>query len=372
MDAVEVFLFVSLELAVLLGIAVFLLNRNRRQLLARLQELAREDSPPDNEAFDSITSGYLPYLENLILESRDQLEASGAAETGTAPDDPTVEAIRYRLSLLEAEKKVVELCNDYPDRRWQHITELFTPPEETTEEPAEDGDDLAKLREKIKRLEKFRDHFFSMKKQLQELETSRQKLSDQLEALIPEAERSEALQTLLDTMNEQRDRLQAELDQLESQSDELAKTARQDTHSQEEKDETTSELAAQLDKQKRKIFELHHLVDDLHLEAEKAEALQTTLDQFDLANRDMNMCIQVLEEENQFLQEQIKSLLKLGESESVYQADTTADEKNPEPQEQLETLRSELEDKNRQIKSLEEKYAAMEQEYLTLYEEVNS
>ena len=237
MDTAEVLLFVSLEITVLLGIAVVLLNRNRRKLQDQLQELIRVNASPGKEAFDSITSGYLPYLENLILASRNQLEESNSTETKTA--DPTVDAIRYHLSFLEAEKKVVELCNDFPDKRWEHITELFTPPAEPT---GEDGNADA--------------------------------------------------------------------------------TTTQNTGEKKESDEgVASELAEQLDKQKKKIFELHHLIDDLNLEAEKAEALQEKLDQFELASRDMNMCIQVLEEENGFLQEQIRSLLQLDNKESVYKAD---------------------------------------------------
>ena len=68
------------ELAALLGVAVFVLNRKRKQLQSQLQTLASETPP----TFDSIASGYLPYLEKQILESRDQLEAS---EGETEPDN---------------------------------------------------------------------------------------------------------------------------------------------------------------------------------------------------------------------------------------------------------------------------------------------
>ena len=105
MDVVEVLFFVILELAVLLGIAVFVLNRKRRQLQAQVQELTGEESAPESAAFESITSGYLPYLEKLILESRAQLESAGNGGAGTDTDtdtetaeDETTLAIRYRLS----------------------------------------------------------------------------------------------------------------------------------------------------------------------------------------------------------------------------------------------------------------------------------
>ncbi|VAW76426.1 hypothetical protein MNBD_GAMMA14-2225 [hydrothermal vent metagenome] len=375
MDVVTLSLLTMLELALVLGIAVFVLNRKRKQLQTQLQQLSTEP-PAEPETFDSIASGYLPYLEKLILESRQQLESGESKEE---PDSVLIAALNYRLSLLEAEMKVTERSNDYPENHWQHVVELFAPPEahepepepEPEDEPESEGDDpLIKAQARIKSLEKFRDHFFSMKKQLEALEASKQKLADQLETLLPEAERSEELQSLLDTMNTQRDRLQDELAQLESQSDELSRAASKNIPGEDElqrieadSEEKASELTEQIDKQKKKIFELHHLVDDLHLESEKTEALQAKIDQFELANRDMNMCIQVLEEENQFLQGQIQSLLKLSEDQSVY--DATG------PQ-QLESLQAQLEEKDEQIKTLEEKYTAMEKEYLTLYEEANS
>lgn len=373
MDVVTLSLLTMLELALVLGIAVFVLNRKRKRLQTQLQQLTTEP-PAEPETFDSIASGYLPYLEKLILESRQQLESNESKEE---PDSVLIAALNYRLSLLEAEMKVTERSNDYPENHWQHVAELFAPPEAHEPEPepeaepeAESDDPLTKAQARIKSLEKFRDHFFSMKKQLEALEASKQKLIEQLETLLPEAERSEELRSLLDTMNAQRDRLQDELAQLESQSDALAKAASQNGPTADklqrieaENEENASELTEQIDKQKKKIFELHHLVDDLHLESEKAEALQAKIDQFELANRDMNMCIQVLEEENQFLQGQIQSLLKLSEDQSVYDVDG--------PQ-QLEALQAQLTEKDEQIKILEEKYNSIEQEYLTLYEEANS
>jgi predicted nucleotide-binding protein (sugar kinase/HSP70/actin superfamily) len=83
------------------------------------------------------------------------------------------------------------------------------------------------------------------------------------------------------------------------------------------------------------------------------------------------MCIQVLEEENQFLQEQIAELLKSDDSQSVY--DKTDEQKDSaELEAQIEALRTELAEKEQKVREAEEKFSAMEQEYLTLYEEANA
>ncbi|VAW80084.1 hypothetical protein MNBD_GAMMA15-1209 [hydrothermal vent metagenome] len=315
MDVVALSLFVVLELAALLGVVIFVLNRKRKQLQAQVQSLTENAEKSSPEDFDS--------------------------------------------------------------KHWQHATDLFTPPEapetepelvETVEEETSDENSLSKALTRIRRLEKFRDNFFDMKKRLKELEDSKQKLVFQLEALIPEAERSEELLALLDTMNAQRDRLEAELAQLESQSDELAKAGPEKTASE---DDSISELETQVSQQKKKMSELHHLVDSLNLEAENTAALQTELDKVDLSNRDMNMCIQVLEEENQFLQEQIKTLLQADEKDSIYDSDKP-ENNDSELQQEVETMKTALDEKDQQIRTLQDKYDAMESEYLTLYEEANS
>ena len=85
----------------------------------------------------------------------------------------------------------------------------------------------------------------------------------------------------------------------------------------------------------------------------------------------MNMCIQVLEEENEFLQEQIRSLLQMEQGDSVYRKEGLEDRIATSEQKVAE-LESQLDDSRRKIMEWEEKYASMEQEYLTLYEEANS
>jgi chromosome segregation ATPase len=134
--------------------------------------------------------------------------------------------------------------------------------------------------------------------------------------------------------------------------------------------ESVAELQQQLDKKKRTITELHERLVSLKLEAEQAQALRGQIERLERTSRDMAMCVETLEEENEFLQEQIRALLQLDQDQTVYEADGS---KSGAPaQDELHKLQEEIRTRDEKLKALEEKYAAMEQEYLTLYEEANA
>ena len=457
MELVTIGLLLALEALVLLAALVVVLARRQRNLRRQLEQLSERDQA--EPGFASVESGYLAFLEKQIVDTRARLEL-GEAET--AADGGFLEALSNRVVLLESEKKVAELCNDYPARRWEHIRACFVPfidqPEAGASAPDGDGDDgeLQRARQRIQALEKFRGHFFSVNKQLKELEATRQKLVEQLELLLPEAQRSEQLRALLTELAEQKRRLQDDMEALESgpagarSGAEPALDAEPDSaphigtlqtalsgqvstiqslqhlllQARQEPDQTSieqmekhiaqlerqcreantcveimeqenqrlqhrveraglcadraaadsresvAELQQQLDKKKRTIAELHERLVSLKLEAEQAQALRGQVERLERTGRDMAMCVETLEEENEFLQEQIRALLHLDQRQTVYQADGSASD-GPD-QDELQKLQAEIRTRDEKLKALEEKYAAMEQEYLTLYEEAQA
>ncbi|UCE77597.1 MAG: hypothetical protein JSU62_05315 [Gammaproteobacteria bacterium] len=457
MELVTIGLLLALEALVLLAALAVVLGRRQRNLRQQLEQLSKRDQA--EPGFASVESGYLAFLETQIVDTRARLEL---AEAETAADGGFLEALSNRLVLLESEKKVAELCNDYPARRWEHIRACFVPFIEQAEAaapaPAADREDgeLDRLRKRIQSLEKFRGHFFSLKKQVTELEGTRQRLVEQLETLLPEAQRSEQLQALLTEMAEQKRRLQDDMDALDAgpadaqSGAEPAQDAEPDSaphigtlqtalsgqvnaiqslqhlllQARQEPDQTlieemekhiaqlerqcreantcveimeqenqrlqhrveraglradraaadsresVAELQQQLDKKKRTITELHERLVSLKLEAEQAQALRSQVERLERTSRDMAMCVETLEEENEFLQEQIRALLQLDQDQTVYQADDSTS--GAPAQDELHKLQEEIRTRDEKLKALEEKYAAMEQEYLTLYEEANA
>ena len=112
------------------------------------------------------------------------------------------------------------------------------------------------------------------------------------------------------------------------------------------------------------------MVESLQLEAEQAQSLRGKIEQLERASRDMTMCVETLEEENEFLREQVRALLQLDQDQPVNRADGRVSD--APAQAELEKLQEEMRARDEKLKALEEQYAAMEQEYLTLYEEANS
>jgi chromosome segregation ATPase len=389
MEAESFALFVALEMVLLSGGALFLLYRKYVLLRKRLDEQPAPVAEP--ATFDSIESGYFPYLEKELLATHACLEQ---IRNSADVDEIQVQALENRVNLLEAEKQVVESSNDYPDRHWEFVLESFKPVPEELDQTHESGDaetvedteadqhelqadaDSQDIAEEDQssgsdaQVEVLQDNMRQqgivlddIRQALQQVRQDPQaeaieKLEQQLKKL---EQRYREASTCIDIMGQENDRLQEKIDHRDHRIGLV----------EAEKTESVADLEEQLDKQKRSVSELHSLVDGLQLETEKANQLQNKLDQFELASRDMNMCIQVLEEENQFLQEQIAALLKADDGESVY--DKAGDNNElAELQAQIEILRKELVEKDKKIREAEDRFTAMEQEYLTLYEEANA
>lgn len=379
MNWMTISLFCVLEAALLLLVWAVLLQRKNAQLQRRISELRQHDPPA--QSFESIESGYFPYLEKQIIDTRARLELS---EAETADGDGLAAALGNRLALLESEKRVAELCNDYPEHRWEHVTACFRPPAtEGPEQPeipleiatppasTENADDapttqsgeesVARLAGIINRqgdaLESFRQVFEVIRKEPDP------KALEQMDKSLRELERRyREASTCIEIMEQENQRLQYKVEQGSWRLD----------RAEHEKHESIAALEGQVGKQKRSISELNHLIDGLQLEAEKAAELQARLDQFDLATRDMNMCIQTMEEENEFLREQVQSLLQIDHNKTANADDENQRNRMEALERELEALQAKLQEKDTALAAAEQKYAAMEKEYLTLYEQSRS
>ncbi|HHJ13861.1 MAG TPA: hypothetical protein ENJ79_05720 [Gammaproteobacteria bacterium] len=375
MDINTLLLLGTLELALVAGVLAILAEVRRRRQLARLHVRQTTTGQPP-ESFESVHSGYLPYLEQQLLQTRARREA--------CTDETEAAALDTRIGLLEREKALTEHGNDFPEEHWQQLLRLYAPepageppPTEETQAsvpdetgPAKDGDTkgLAAARERIARLESFRDHFFAIKKQLAELEKEHAHTLTRLGQLLPEAERSHALQQLLDDMSDRQERLQAELAQLESQADELTREQKPQPESlaepADDSGERATELSQKLEAQQHEMAQLKRTIDRLENELAEAGKLGEELERMQTANRDMEMCLKTMEEENEFLQEQIRTLLALDDADSVYG--------RAGDNEEVARLQQALQEKDTALAALQEKFDAMEQEYLSLYEEMHS
>lgn len=354
-------LFVALEVALLLAVLVVFLNRKNKRLQQELEEFRQP--AVDDEQFESIASGYLPYLEKQIIDTQLRFELQ-QSESG---DDERLElALTQRLALLEAEKKVAEHCNDYPERRWEHVMEYFAPqqieeePEpEAAVEQVEGTEAAGSVGQLVNVFGQQGNALVSLRSVFDQVrEKPDTETLDELENQLKELERrfGEA-NTCVEMMEQENQRLQ---DQMEKEEQRMDKARHEDA----------VEFAQQLGKQKNSLSSLQGMVNDLQLEAGKAAELQEQLKQFESNAREMNLCIEIMEDENLFLRDQVQALLQADQAESLEQKKVTTD--NEELSNRIEALQSELEEKQGKLSELERRYAEMEKEYQLLYEKAQS
>ncbi len=377
MEVLILILLLVLEAALLLAGLAVLQFRSLRRLRAELEALQQDLDSRNSaeEGFESIESGFLPYLEKQLIDTREMQEITAQS---AEPDASLVYALQRRATFLEAEKHVAELGNDFPKHHWEHVTEHYGPQEEAaaeavpevpestdTDQPESLQQMQGALQQQGVALESVRTLFEQVK------EDPSAEALEQMEQQLQELERRyQEANTCIEMMEQENARLQQAMEGVE-----------------EEKRQNAQALEAQIGKQKENVSELCEMLDDLELEAEKAQQLQKKIDAFELTSRDMNLCIQVLEEENEELHKQVNYLQQqqggdeAGSEEAAQQLASLEQEvgalksqlglleteKNAlglQWQEQQETLA----EKEQALAQLEERYASLEKEYLTLYE----
>lgn len=381
MEVLLIILLMVLEVALLLaGFAVFqflTIRKLRAELLAMQQALAAGQA--DDEGFESITSGFLPYLEKQLIENREMQEITAEA---AHPDEVLQLALQRRGLFLEAEKHVAELGNDFPKRHWEHVSECYTPEEEPEAETEEEGE----VSEEAAAVEQ-PESVVQMQGALQQQGIAIDSMREIFEK-IKEDPNEEALALMEKQLGELERRYQEANTCIEMMEQENVRLQQQMEGVEEEKRKNSEALVTQIGKQKQNVTELCEMLDDLELEAEKAELLQKKLDQFELTSRDMNLCIQVLEEENETLHKQVAAMEQqtgAGDQELL----AGLEEKITALQEQLEAVQVQKElqqnemaairlqlqerddvlgEKEQAMAQLKENYASLEKEYLTLYE----
>ncbi len=360
MDILVIILLCAMEAALLLGIAVVLLKRKNVHLQQQLETAAKQAQPDDE--FESISSGYLSYLERQIIDTRSQQQLQ---PTDEEVDVRLTEALNRRLDLLEAEKKVTECCNDYPERRWEHVAAHFAEPqlaeEASQNEQSVDSADIPESeRGEVKRLVSVLDQQGNALSSLRAVFEQAKEQPDtaaftELETQLRELERRfDEATTCVEIMEQENHRLQHQMEHEEQQAER-------------ERHEDAAEFSHQLGKQKQNISALYDMVGELQLEAEKATALHAQLDQFENNAREMSLCIETMEEENLFLRNQVEALQSIDKKRSE-EEQTAAGEANEAAARRIESLQAELEAKHKSMEELQTRFAEVEKEYLLLYE----
>ncbi len=141
----------------------------------------------------------------------------------------------------------------------------------------------------------------------------------------------------------------------------------------EEYRDTVDDLKGLVVDQKERIRQLYDEITSLSSKAEEADSMKTLVQDFTQKNSEMLMCIYTLEDENEFLHNQIAELLKIEKGaplEEIGKATENAVSQG-EVQKQIEGLEQELREKDEAYTALQKKFASIEKEYLVLFEQLH-
>lgn len=158
--------------------------------------------------------------------------------------------------------------------------------------------------------------------------------------------------TCMEVLEMENNRLQEEMHKLEATNAEKDAAATSDNSAVDMKS-----MREMLEKQEQKIALLTTTIDSLQIDAEQAEKLKSTLQEFAHSSREMMSCITILEEENE-------RLLASSDGESPVNAE--------EIQQKIKKLQDEIIKRDVDYAKLQEEFASMEKEYLAMYNAMHS
>lgn len=207
---------------------------------------------------------------------------------------------------------------------------------------------LALAEQRVKNLERFRELFFDLKDKLTELMGKQQHMSERmLEAGLPVKEQH-ALMTSFEKLKKEKDTLEQHLHQVEAELSVLMGGPHQSPNLIVE----DVNAAAIIQSQQAEIGKLIQEIADLELEAVAAQRIQTTINQLNQKSGDLTIAIEVLQDENQFLSDQIQALLK------------QEHEKDQQLNRQIDLITGQFSEKEKAYDELYKKHAKLESEYL--------
>jgi len=178
-----------------------------------------------------------------------------------------------------------------------------------------------------------------------------EKINEQFGKLERNIEESKVCMEILESEN---DRLQGELSEFEAKynnmCDQLASGgADSSTNTENVANENVTQLKNTLEQQNDQISELSETVDSLQLEAEQAEKLKSTLEEFTRGSQEMTTCITILEEENDRLLDRVEEL------ENTSPQENEADDN---------TLKQKAEELEQELIKKDVAYAKLQDEYV--------
>lgn len=375
MDFGGFWIYVVLEALAITGVLAIYLAWKNRNLNA---QLASADGQKSSQALD--VESYSDLVNKEILNTEAKL-----AHLADQPDTPAglAETVQARLTFLIAEREAAGDSSSEEEKFWSRMMELLpgrVPAPDDPEVDASAAEDQSSLVEalqtriqayetRVANLEQFKQLFFEIKLKQVNSKGLEDRIRTEVEKVIPEQDQTPELRVVLSTLREENHTLEEQLNHIEQELDDVLRAAGPVGIPQTE----TSQVAVSsmsggleddvenirrvISQYKNHINDLNGLVMNLKLDVKDKEQLETYTEELKSQSADLQAAMHHLEEENDFLQEQISALLKQElEKEKQIKADAVE-------------VENKLEAQLTAYAELEGKYAEMEQSYLVAYQE---
>lgn len=323
----------------------------------------------DNDVRHVEHSGYLAAL-NVELDKTRTMKRKYII----GQDDNQADYFDARVSILSLEKTIMENSAGDEDKYWLEVSRLYG------EYLLYVGGDTANLQRQVDRLklrldsmEKFKSLFFDLREHFQSIQAVNDVMTRELARVSTEHSEFDELMILLEKTREEKLLLVEKLDALENVLTEIADFG--DDARFESSDAVNSKSGADLgasagrissgvdqvrkilDTQSNEIMRLIQVNNQLEDKATKGMLLENILREMDGRNKEMSSIIQILEDENEYLNAQLTAAVSRGDVVDNLGLETV-------------TLRAELDVSRHEVDDLEEKYAMLEVKYLEVYEQL--
>lgn len=361
----EVSAFIELAvLEVLLVAAIYVAFLHFRKL--KRAGISGESAPGSQLAADQ----YAALLQELILQADARL-------AGLEGDDSASTELRrlieFRLAVLKAERTAADSAGPDDDKRWDLLAESLSPllPAQASEDKKESKLveslrlQITGYEKRLANLEKFRELFFDMKARLSDSHARTDQLQVEVSRAVPEDEQSPELKKLLSELESENRQLNEQLEHVEDVFTNILKQTSEPVAAVEEGiagavsgiDRDVERIRSIISSQEKRIGELSTLIEEKEMALADKQEVERALEELRESGKEMESVIEVIEEENSFLQQQISMLLQ-----QELEKDTALEQQVGELSKQLEEARAEH-------ANLTDKFAVMEKEYLQMYEE---
>ena len=250
---------------------------------------------------------YLQYINRELSETKSHIDDLAENQSD---DLEVINMYQYRLKHLDAEQKAMSESKGDAALFWElyrsniefvyNDEEDQADDEDVLEDVAEESDGISETEGLAEQLDHYKNSSQSIIEQSNNVIELVQKLADKNE--------SEELTHMLGLLTSERDDLSRQLEQMEEEYARLMNNAAIQSKSAETGTET-GEMSKTLAKQNTRVSELNDIVGDLSLELEDKKRLVKETQWVTRQLKETEHVVVILEDENNFLREQIKQLL---------------------------------------------------------------